>query len=397
MTTFGNDMIPLTNSQPLSDAPASVPAVQNWKLKNANQPRLSISEYPLYTDSHIMGGIRREDWPYAFLNTIPLRNESGLVQHTITLRVDEYREQATPDFSKTDNSLYHGGLIEDEIAALASLCLGSRIKAGGMNRVFDALTDDPLGRPIQWNHKPLPSLTLDKHRLILPDVVGTHSLDELTRLESLPTLNAPQSIALVRAARFYQDALWVAESEPALAWLMLVSALETAANQWRGENGTAPERLAELKPDLVAGLVASGGDTLVQFVAEQIENTLGATRKFLDFTLTFLPFPPQLRPNECDRISWESAPMKKVLNVVYNYRSAALHGGTPFPAPMCEPPQSYDDSVGYSELGTTALAASSYGGVWKAKDLPINLHAFHYIVRGTLLGWWETIAGQPQA
>jgi len=35
-------------------------------------------------------------------------------------------------------------------------------------------------------------------------------------------------VALTRAARLYQDALWMIESEPSLAWLLLVSAIETA-------------------------------------------------------------------------------------------------------------------------------------------------------------------------
>lgn len=266
-----------------------------------------------------------------------------------------------------------------------------------MSRIFERLTKDPLGRPTEWDYKRPLSLTVNKDRLILPDVAGVHSLDELMRFESLPSLNAPQSIALIRAARFYQDALWIVESEPSLAWLMLVSALETAANHWRTENGTAPERLADSKPELVAGLMECGGDKLVQFVAEQIEHTLGATKKFIDFTLTFLPSPPSSRPNECDQISWVHASMKRLLGSVYNYRSNALHGGTPFPAPMCDPPRKLDVSSGYSEIGTTALAVSSYGGVWKAKDLPINLHAFHYIVRGALLGWWEKMAREAQS
>lgn len=390
------------NSQLIPDVPAAVPAVpdlpvvQNWKLKNADRPRHSITEYPLYTDSHLTGQIHREDWPYAFLNTIPGGAEPGLVQHSCTLRVEEYIHSSVPDFSETNDSLYHGGLLQDEIAALASLCLGGRVKAGGMSRIFETLTKDPLGLPMVWDFKRPPYLTVNKNHLILPDVTGTHSLDELMRLKSLPSLNAQQSIALVRAARFYQDALWIVESEPSLAWLMLVSALETAANHWRTEHGTAPERLADSRPELAAGLRECGGDTLVQFVAEQIEHTLGATKKFIDFTLEFLPSPPPSRPIECDQISWTRASMKKLLGTVYNYRSNALHGGTPFPAPMCDPPSKFDVSVGYSEIGTTALAVSSYGGVWKAKDLPINLHAFHYIVRGALLGWWEMMEREPQ-
>ncbi|QZD72872.1 hypothetical protein [Pseudomonas sp. 3-2] len=382
------------DSQPVPEELAAVPAVQNWKLKAFGQQELSITEYPLYTDAHITGNIQKKDWPYDFLNTIPHVNEPGMVRHSITLRIEEYFCSTVPDFSKTSNLLFHGGLIQDEIAALASLCLGARIKAGGMSRIFGSSASDPLGRPTEWDYRLPPSLTVDKSRLILPEVTGTHSLDELIRFELLPTLNSQRSIALVRAARFYQDALWIAESEPSLAWLLLVSSLETAANEWRAENGTASQRLTESKPELVARLMEYNDDNLVQFVAEQIEHTLGATKKFIDFTLNFLPSPPPLRPDLCDQFSWKRKPMKNMLGTVYQYRSYALHGGIPFPPPMCDPTRKFDESLGYSEVGTTALAVSSYGGVWTAGDLPINLHAFHYIVRGALLGWWESMGAK---
>lgn len=106
------------------------------------------------------------------------------------------------------------------------------------------MEQDSLGRPVAWDRRPIPTLNVDKNRLVLPDVVNTHSLDELNRFEWLLKLSASQSVALVRAARLYQDALWIVESEPGLAWLMFVSALEIAANQWQAATGTATERLA---------------------------------------------------------------------------------------------------------------------------------------------------------
>src|SRR4051794_14623716 len=41
------------------------------------------------------------------------------------------------------------------------------------------------------------------------------------------------------------------------------------------------------------------------------------------------------------------------------------------------------------------LAASTRGGTWVAEDLPTHLHVFEYIVRGTLLKWWNSILDQP--
>jgi hypothetical protein len=254
------------------------------------------------------------------------------------------------------------------------------------------MAQDPLGTPVAWDRRPKPTLDLDKNRLILPEVVGTHSLDELERFELLNRISVSQSVALIRAARLYQDALWIVESEPALAWLMFVSALETAASQWRAGSGTAVERFEYSKPKLVRKLAELGGDALVKIVADEIEHSLGATRNFVEFSLQFLPSPPSVRPSEGFQIPWDSESMKKVLRLVYNYRSKALHGGTPFPAPMCDHAFRIGTSEGFAERGTVGLAASTRGGVWLAEDVPISLHAFHYIVREALLSWWRTMA-----
>jgi len=370
-----------------------LPIRQNWIARNAGLDRYGIYEFPLFTDARMTEQIQRADWPYAFLNTVPIHDEPGYVQAPVILRVDAHIAQSErPDFSKTDASLYHGGLMTDEIAALASLCIGVRMRAGGESRRFDGMEQDPLGRPVAWDRRPIPTLDLNKNRLVLPDIVGTHSLEELKRLEWLLRLSASQSVALVRAARLYQDALWVVESEPALAWLMFVSALETAANQWQAASGTAVDRLAYSKSELVEILAGAGGEALVKAVAEQIEQSLGATRKFVEFSLQFLPSPPLVRPSEGFQIPWDSESMKKVLRLIYSYRSKALRGGTPFPAPMCDHAFRISASEGFAERGTVGLAASTRGGVWLAKDVPISLHTFHYIVREALLGWWKTMA-----
>jgi len=380
----------LTREDETSDG---LPILQNWIARNAGLERYGIYEFPLYTDARMTGQIQRADWPYAFLNTVPIHDEPGYIQAPVILRVDTHIAKfKRPDFSKTDASLYHGGLITDEIAALASLCIGVRMRAGGESRQFDGMEQDPLGRPVAWDRRAIPTLDLNKNRLVLPDIVGTHSLEELKRFEWLLRISASQSVALVRAARLYQDALWIVESEPALAWLMFVSALETAANQWQAASGTAIERLAYSKPELVEILAGAGGDALIKAVAGQVEESLGATRKFVEFSLQFLPSPPSVRSSEGFQIPWDSESMKKVLRLIYGYRSKALHGGTPFPAPMCDHAFRISASEGFAERGTVGLATSTRGGVWLAKDVPISLHTFHYIVREALLGWWKSMA-----
>jgi hypothetical protein len=71
----------------------------------------------------------------------------------------------------------------------------------------------------------------------------------------------------------YQEALWAAESEPSMAWLLLVSALETAANEWQRSNGSPVERLQESKPELYAYLSGLSDDSILKTVAEGVSDS----------------------------------------------------------------------------------------------------------------------------
>jgi hypothetical protein len=148
-------------------------------------------------------------------------------------------------------------------------------------------------------------------------------------------------------------------------------------------------------PDLAKALEEAGGKVHLENVAALIEPTLGATAKFINFTMHFLPPEPEERPDmEWLRIDWSKKTLKKgILNKVYDYRSRALHGGIPFPAPMFEPPFYFNAKIFPSEKPLQGLASHSHGGTWLPDDIPINLHCFHYIVRGALLNWWSSMAG----
>lgn len=171
---------------------------------------------------------------------------------------------------------------------------------------------------------------------------------------------------------------------------MFVSALETAANHWRAAIETPIDRLRTSRPNLEEVLKQYGGDELVLKVAEEVAPYMGSTKKFVDFVLVFLPDPPSVRPYEWAQHSWDTKTMKASLETIYKYRSKALHGGKPFPAPMCDPPDRLGQEVGFGEI-PTGLATSTKGGIWLKEDTPMLLHTFEYIVRGALLKWWQSL------
>ena len=84
-------------------------------------------------------------------------------------------------------------------------------------------------------------------------------------------------------------------------------------------------------------LKSCGVDGLVDRIGKEFADTLGSTKKFIDFLLTHLPPPPSQRP-QWGQLSWEESNLRKALRLVYEYRSQALHRGVPFPGPMCAPP-----------------------------------------------------------
>lgn len=367
------------------------PVYENWRAALEGVPSQGAYEYPLFTDAHITGLITEGYGPYQFLNTVPYPLNYEYSRPSIILRLEDHLQndpEQWPSMDKTDEERYHGGLLTDEVAALVSLALGIRLKSGGMTRHFER---DPRGTPVAWDPRPAPILRRGTRGTVLPEVVGTHSLMNIEPLALLPKCSPPNAIALVRAARLYQDALWIVESEPALSWLMLVSAVETAAGHWRTINDSPLERLRTAKPELVALLENTRIDDLPTKVAAHIADSIGSTKKFIDFILEFLPPPPPKRPDDWGRHPWECQSLRKTMSLIYAYRSKALHGGSPFPAPMCEPPYRRESWEAPAEK-PIGLARSSMGGSWVAEDTPMLLHTFEYIVRRVLLKWWATLA-----
>ncbi|MBI1741655.1 hypothetical protein HYR54_01130 [Candidatus Acetothermia bacterium] len=263
--------------------------------------------------------------------------------------------------------------MHDEIAALVSLCMGIRLQAGGVTRRFEP-GENPRGRPESSILRIDPVLLKPTgiRGAIIPQVLGDHHLQDALLLKSLPLLQPGAANALVRAARLYQDAVWIAESEPDLSWVMLVSAIETVSNYWNFSKGLPQEMLTETKAPLAKHL-----------------KTKGAKKKFIDFVLEFLPDPPSKRPQH-GRVSWDKKDVEEYLNKIYHYRSLALHEGTPFPLPMCRPPEQLGKDETFLEK-PDVLSSAVQSAIWVNEDLPMYLHTFEYIVRHSLLNYWKSM------
>ncbi|WP_146128387.1 hypothetical protein [Burkholderia gladioli] len=370
----------------------------NWlaAMQAADKASTVAHEYPFYSDVQLTNEIVDGLGPYQLLNALPMRVD-GSVSIAVVLRANSHENEAWPGAMprelKTNVERYHGGAAPDELAALCSMGLGIRLRAGDANRTFDSR--DPRGRFHAHQWRVTPTLIFDRTRPVVPSVVVQPSLDSVRkRLRAIPTIEPRLFTELVRSARAYQDALWIAESEPHLAWLLLVSALEIAANAHVSEAGSSEGNLREFQPKLTETLESAGGSALVAEVGEQLKHLYSATKKFMRFCEQFAPPPPDARPSvEYMRIDWKWTSLKKILNKIYAHRSSALHAGIPFPAPMCRRPDKFGEAE-YSEKGVTALAEHTLGATWTPEDAPMSLNTFQYFVRTSLLKWWDHISTQ---
>lgn len=363
----------------------------NWRLFNDGLPHTGRVEAALYSDSPIVGQIQEGIGPYQIFNAVPL--DVGASQPALFLRIGFHLSEpdySAIDFERTSVETYLGGWIGDEIAFLLSLALEIRCRCGGITRRWWSEREDPLGTPSETTHRRPYLPPTDPGAPLLPQIGKRRPYDdrnvEFSRdlLNLYPRCDLQAAVSLARAARLYAEALWIAEDDPQASWISLVSAVEVAAaHQYADE---APrDRLCRAKPALFK-LLESCDATVLDEVANSFPH-LGATSRFLRFIEEYGPPPPDKRP-EIGQLDWTK--MKNHMQVVYEWRSKALHGGIPIPLPMCERPRFYDNTRLPAE---TPLAATASGETtWRLKDTPMLLWTFAYIVRRTLLSWSRGLA-----
>lgn len=373
------------------DSQTSSYTFANWRRQLEGVPAQGINEAMLFTDAWVTGEVP-DLGPYAFLNTIATPSSPRSLRRAVVVRVaHHYNPLADPAYRipmENDSDHYHGGDYLDEIAALASLFMGIRLKAGGINREFRA-EGDPLGKPVEFGGKPDPQLVIER-RIQIPRLPQSANLNGgLEALRLFPSRTVQQTNVLVKAARQYQQAIWIADADPELSWLMLVSAIEAVAVEWASK--TAPEEQLKIAfPKIVKVISESSCPSLLEPIAKELDRLTRATKRFVDFILAFAPAPPAERAAEYLQFSYEPSNLESAVKLIYSHRSRSLHEGIAFPRPMCAPPRYSDSANGPREVQEKpgGLAMYSGGASWRVEQTPMLLNTFEHITRGVLLNWW---------
>ncbi len=386
------------NEHPV-DEPASLriddgpPGWRIWRAALTGAPGDGGSESLIYTDSYLVGEVIEDLGPFQLFATVaePLRS---VLAPRLVLRAQWHDPGLPPERSKTkikkEGSRWLALSVDAEIACLVGLIIGCRARSGGNVRTFSA--DDLVGRPMYAEHTTPVALDPAYRLPMMPDLVGARfHVPLITKvLAQYPDIGAQDATTLVRAARHYATALWVADNDPEQAWLQLVSAVETVASQWRATAADPATLFAEHFP-VPAQLIREsfGGDQLLTAISPHFVRFIGASRRFEDFIEEYKPAPPYPRPpngkNATPQVDWND--LRPIVKAIYKHRSALLHNGTPFPADLCTPPLMIDEIPEEKPLG---LSSTSGNTTWSIEDTPIRLHTFAHLARGTILNWWAS-------
>jgi hypothetical protein len=383
------DAVAMSFSLPTEDGPLGW---RNWRAQLARVPDDgSAVEFVIFSDAHLTEeGL--ELGPYEIVNVIGSTGPIGNVQPGLVLRIADHlpAERNEYDWSRTDTTHYHGGGIADECAALLALALGARFKAGNEIRQFESGDDrfgrlwpdgfakpflaPPRGHPLQAGGIPM-----------LPGIANTVLLSQAApSLEIYPHLSRLDAVALLRAARRYQEGLWIADGDPQTSWLHLIGAVETAAARWAAKEDPE-ETLAEWWPELWEAVERAGH--VSPSLIRELATVTKSGKRFCDFLEEHMPLPPGNRPQH-GRLDWRQMP--KHLRAIYKARSKALHAGIPLPVPMLDTPRPLGEDRIPAECTGAPLA--SQGGLWRPEDAPMHLHVFAYIAGEALRKWWMSLA-----
>jgi hypothetical protein len=124
---------------------------ENAHAKLAGEPWAGALEIACYTDALWLDGLIASG-PYTAMVPLALTEDwperSGEPRMGLVIRIDRHSDD--PDdyideaWNQRDQKVAHGGDAGEELAALLSLALGIRLRAGGISRVFRR--DDPNDR-----------------------------------------------------------------------------------------------------------------------------------------------------------------------------------------------------------------------------------------------------------
>jgi hypothetical protein len=320
----------------------------------------ATTEYAVMADHHFVGGWSWKGYHLRIWELALHRVRKG-EERRLNLRLEydpdlmqERQRDATPD------AYYHGGGLAEEIVSLASLFLRARLFVGPQVR------DDDEPRWIEGGHSGFVDPGLVRDRTDLGALEDWFPLVEGLRDEV--------RLRFMLAVRLYHQAIGMVESDPDLAYLTLVSAVEVLAE----DHPIGEVSLADLDEGLDDAVGRVDQPEVREEIRERILNRQYFTRRrFRQFLLDHIDPSFWEDPGRPDVGRIEEDQLPELLNRIYDQRSKTLHSGEPFPPNIHSPP------IQGAELDPS-LGMMVAGRRWEPEEYVPNPHFFERLVNHCL-------------
>ncbi len=183
--------------------------IENLKDESVESHKI---EYEVSVDGHTVGECNLLGLYYFTIWEISYKKDGEKRKLCLRIKEKQYSEDDNPWKIADKKGFYHGGDIADEILALSSLFLRRRFKRGPK---------------VRWNDKPMlflkPEEWIDK-----PLITGKRKLTDLPYWFGLATrLDNNLHQKFILAVRLYYQSILLIEEQPDIAYLNLVSSIET--------------------------------------------------------------------------------------------------------------------------------------------------------------------------
>ena len=338
--------------------------IRNIEALKNEDVKSHVLEYEVIADAPIYGKFTHGPCEAYYFTIWEISNkieqEGQERKLCLRIRAAAFPTDEQPWKSATKSGFYHSGGIPDELVALASLFLRRRLKLGPIVRMDNS--PRLLSLRQGWIDKPL--------------IAGKSNLAEIPEwLKLIEGLDSKYHQRFILAVRLYHQALLMIEEQPDMAYLNLVSAIETLCHDYDIEE--IP--IADVDQQL-AKLVDSIKDKDLRNKIEKkiLERERFIKRRFVAFILAhtaenFWAGQERLSYGQIRRND-----LPDYLERIYDQRSRTLHEGAPFPPLIFLPPIRGTEIVDFS--GDLVVGERR----WKPKDFIPYPHFFERLVNYVL-------------
>lgn len=328
--------------------------LENMRLLSQENGEDSSAEFLVTVDAQFVGEV--EYGPY-WLRLWTFGDVPAGENRYLCLGINErIKPLATDPGQLSKKGFYHYGGVPGELVALASLFLRRRMRLGPLVRMED--------RPVVGK----PKKTMINEQLAM----GRANLTDLAPWLKLTAALAPEyQLPFILSAKRYSRALQFIETEPDIAYMELVCAVETLAQA--DIEGDISIGLEDLNPKVAEVIRKIADPKLQKELCNTMRELVGAKKKFRMFVerYTAEEFWAESKPGR-GRVTCTE--LKKSIDLIHGQRSNTSHTGQDFPPTVYLPPF-------LGEETPQALMMTSAQRRWKPKDYVPHVSFFERLAQ----------------